>query len=158
VNPELPNALANLRDIHGAAPVPWWPPAPGWWVLAAIVLLGLLWLARRWTAARRVRQRRQRLLDYLELLPQTLDPQAQPQAFLAAVNGVLKMVALRAFPDQPAARLKGREWVEFLAAGLEGSHVPEGFAALAEGPYMPQPQFDPETLGRSARQWIERHG
>ena len=27
-----------LRDIHGIDPAPWWPPAPGWWATAALVL------------------------------------------------------------------------------------------------------------------------
>ena len=44
MNPEsLP-----LKDIHLPADVPWWPLAPGWWVLlAALLVLTLLihWLA-----------------------------------------------------------------------------------------------------------------
>ena len=84
MNPDTAQLLEQLRDIHGAPPAPWWPPAPGWWLLAALALALMFWLGRRLLAARRLRQRRQRLLDYLELLPRTLDPQTQPQAFLAS--------------------------------------------------------------------------
>lgn len=158
MNPDATaQVLAQLRDIHGAPQAPWWPPAPGWWAVAVLLLAAGWWLAVRMLAARRRHQRRQRLLDYLDLLPQTLDPQAQPQAFLAAVNGLLKLVAMRAFPDQPCTALRGRAWVEFLSAGVEGG-APDDFSALAEGPYMQQPEFDGAAVHAAAQRWIRRHG
>ena len=158
MNPDTAQLLEQLRDIHGAPPAPWWPPAPGWWLLAALVLVLVLWLGRRLLDARRLRQRRQRLLDYLELLPRTLDPQTQPQAFLAAVNGLLKLAAMRAFPGAACATLKGAEWVAFLASHLEPADARPGFEVLAEGPYMPEPRFDSAVLCAAARKWLKRHG
>ena len=40
MNPQDP--LAQLRDIHLPEPVSWWPPAPGWWLLAVLVLIALV--------------------------------------------------------------------------------------------------------------------
>ena len=34
----------DLRDIHLPRRAGWWPPAPGWWVLGAIVLAALVYL------------------------------------------------------------------------------------------------------------------
>ena len=39
-----PGSLQNLNDIVVPGPVAWWPPAPGWYVLAAFALAGLAWL------------------------------------------------------------------------------------------------------------------
>lgn len=39
-------ALEQLRDIHLPQAVHWWPPAPGWWIVAALVLALTIWLSR----------------------------------------------------------------------------------------------------------------
>ena len=44
-----PASLENLRDIAVPPPVPWWPPAPGWWVLGLLALLVLIYLGLRTT-------------------------------------------------------------------------------------------------------------
>ncbi|PCJ36311.1 MAG: hypothetical protein COA75_07800 [Cellvibrionales bacterium] len=38
--------LEQLRDIHLPEAVPWWPPAPGWWIVAALLLALTIWLSR----------------------------------------------------------------------------------------------------------------
>ena len=39
-------ALEQLRDIHLPQTVHWWPPAPGWWIAAALILALTIWLIR----------------------------------------------------------------------------------------------------------------
>ncbi|MDD9890866.1 MAG: DUF4381 domain-containing protein, partial [Gammaproteobacteria bacterium] len=39
--------LAQLADIHLPGEISYWPPAPGWWVLAALLLLGGYFLIRK---------------------------------------------------------------------------------------------------------------
>ena len=46
MNPEL---VTQLRDIRGLDPVSWWPPATGWWLLAALcigLVVALVYLVR----------------------------------------------------------------------------------------------------------------
>jgi len=38
--------LEQLRDIHLPEAVHWWPPAPGWWIVAALLLALTVWLSR----------------------------------------------------------------------------------------------------------------
>ena len=54
-----PYSLDNLHDIVEPASIPWWPPAPGVWLLLALVAvwtvagLGLWWVHWRRQAYRR---------------------------------------------------------------------------------------------------------
>ena len=41
-----PDPLAKLRDIHSPEAIPFWPPAPGWWVLALIALICAILITR----------------------------------------------------------------------------------------------------------------
>src|SRR5262245_66626316 len=63
MNPTVDMSALPLRDIHLPGAISWWPPAPGWWVLAALAMLvavvvGLYyWRERhRRTALRALRQ------------------------------------------------------------------------------------------------------
>jgi len=155
VNPDL---LSQLRDIHAAPLAPWWPPAPGWWVLALLAAAALLWLLRKALRAYRARRRRQHLARFLDSLVQQVDPAVQPQAFLSAVNRVFKIVALRAFPGERCARMQGRDWVDFLTARLAGGATAEALVVLADAPYRPAPEFDADGLVALARRWVMQHG
>ena len=46
----LSDPLAELRGYHPPDPVSWWPPAPGWWLLA-LLILGLLTWVTVWAVA-----------------------------------------------------------------------------------------------------------
>ena len=40
-----PTSLEHLFDIVTPPPVPWWPPAPGWVVVAGIICVLAVWMA-----------------------------------------------------------------------------------------------------------------
>ncbi|MEC8346800.1 MAG: DUF4381 domain-containing protein, partial [Pseudomonadota bacterium] len=60
--------LDALKDIYLPVEPHWWPPAPGWWIAAVLVLIGLWWLGRRWwgyrKATRPIREAK-RIIDAL---------------------------------------------------------------------------------------------
>lgn len=143
-----------LRDIH-APPVPeLWPPAPGWWVLVAVVLVALgfaLWrLYRRFGAVRR----RRRILGEL----QNLKGRSKGADLVAEVSALLKRVALARYPRTDVASLTGQGWLDFLDRSGGAGRFAEGPGkVLAEGPYAPAPAFDAEALLALAADWIRRN-
>ena len=106
-----------LRDVHLTAAPSWWPPAPGWWlVAAALVAAALAWIGwRAWRAARRRRWARWFDASSAEGgLPERL----------AAMSGLLRRAARR--HQAGAERLQGEDWLRFLdgTAGARFSHGP----------------------------------
>ena len=146
--------LSQLRDIHTAPEAAFWPPAPGWWVLALLLLLLLVWMALKILARWRAQRRRVAWLQRLSALSSEFDPSTQPSHYLAAMNELLKIVAIRRRVSRDCATLRGDAWARFLSGHEEAGE----FAPLSAGPYQRSPQFDPVALERAAGDWIRRHG
>ena len=157
MNPQ-DSLLESLRDIHGVPELPWWPPAPGWWLLAGLLLTGLVCLTRHGLKRYRAGQRRQRLLDFIDGIEAGTDPEATPGVYLASLNRVFKIVALQAFPGAHCAQLAGQDWVGFVQGKLGGADAASPLAALAEGPYRPETECDAGALAHLARQWVRLYG
>jgi len=152
------NLLSRLRDIHAATEPGWWPPAPGWWVLA-VLMAAMLALALRYGYQRwRVVRRRGRLLAALEQIGKEVDPAVDPHEYLARMNKLFRVIALRAFPGTACVRLQGMEWVRFLQSLMPEGAVAASLSALASGPYEPHPQFDVNSLRQSAQTWVRKYG
>lgn len=94
-----------LRDVHVPLSPSWWPPAPGWWIVAGVALLAALavfvWLHRR----------RQRVRAWQKLFDEACAvPRANEQA--AAMSDLLRRAARRI--DRQADTLQGEAWLRFL--------------------------------------------
>ncbi len=148
--------LAALNPLREPAAVAWWPPAPGWWILLCLVLVTTA-LLTRWLLQRRRRNSHRRLaLQRLATLREHQRNDPDPQAFLIAVNTLLKSVAVRSFGPRAVAAEHGDRWVAFLnRTAPDGSRFDP---ALADAGYRPgQPEFDIDQLSRSAAHWIRHH-
>lgn len=150
--------LAGLRDIH-AAPAPgFWPPAPGWWLLAlllaAAALAATLWLRRR-LRARRFRRQAMRELD--TIAARCTDDAAG--ALPGAVNVWLRRIALHVHAAEEVASLTGAAWLAFLDETGGGGEFSNGAGrVLASAPYRPHTQPVPRAaLLRLARAWAGRN-
>ena len=153
-----PALLAQLQDIHSAGQPGWWPPAPGWWILAIILLLVLAFVFRKIVKWLSVRRRRKAWLRALEDLIREYDPVQHPHEYLAGLNRLFRAVAVKAFPGTACARLQGEEWVAFIASLMPEQHTADQLDALATGPYEPLPRFEASFLNASASTWVNLYG
>jgi hypothetical protein len=141
-----PAALANLRGLALPGSVAWWPPQPGWWLLAAGLLAlmgcGVAWLVRRHRANAYRRAA-------LRALPQTAP---------AALADLLKRTALAAAPRPAVAGLTGEAWAAFLArTGGFPRSAQLVLAQAALDPAQPLDVAQTEAVQAAVRHWIRRH-
>ena len=73
-------ALEQLRDIHLPQAVHWWPPAPGWWIVAALLLALTIWLGRYLRARYRRQYFRGESQDLLKEIWQNYQQNHEQQA------------------------------------------------------------------------------
>lgn len=144
----------DLRDIHPPASPEPWPPAPGWWLLLALVVVALAALGVRTWRALRARARRRRILAELT----GLGAAARGAELAGAVSALLKRVALSRFQRAEVAPLTGLAWLDFLDRhGGAGRFAGGPGRVLAEGPYAPAPDLDPQALLDLAGAWVRRN-
>lgn len=151
MNPGDP--LAGLAPLRQPEPITWWPPAPGWWVLAAVAVALLAFaLWRLWQRHSRNAYRRQALRQLAQLRREIVDS----TEFVTALNALLKSTALAAYPRRDIASQHGARWCTFLNESLEPAQQFE--ADFAEATYTgARVALDHERLARSAECWIRRH-
>jgi Domain of unknown function (DUF4381) len=158
-----PTSLENLFDIVAPPPVPWWPSAPGWFVVGGVLLVRVFWGAwwawRRWRAAA---YRRAALAEWQQLKTQAADP-GQREAALRHLPELLKRTALAVFPRNKVAPLSGVEWLRFLDRTGHTDAFTHG-----RGQLLPELAYNPrlaarldtaalEDLFRIVQRWIRGH-
>ena len=148
-----PGSLENLHDLVMPVPVPWWPPAPGWFIVSAVLVTVLgWWLIRAIQQWQSNSYRREALI-----LLGKIDGSG------AELPILIKRVALSAYPRERVASLTGEQWLAFLD---QTGHT-DAFSAgagrwLARVAYEPQLTASLSTtelngLRTAVRDWILRH-
>jgi hypothetical protein len=138
--------LEQLRDIQGITGVPWWPLAPGWWlILAAFVVIayatyhwrailrlrvpipGITLGTWRWDAAAQLRSLRRRALA-----------EQDAKTTAGELSELLRRIAMARWGRDACAGLNGEDWLAWL-----GAKDPKGFPwrergrLLISAPYAP---------------------
>ncbi|MEJ6670123.1 MAG: DUF4381 domain-containing protein [Pseudomonadales bacterium] len=153
--------LANLRDLHLPEAVADWPPALGWWLLAGIFLIGLIWTAR--ALYRRFKNNAYRRQAQLELkaIAANYNQTQDSRGALIALQLLMKRAAITAFNRTEVAALTGVAWTQFLDATSPKTIFSLGPGELLiDGPY--QPSLAPSTTELTALfslcgNWIKAH-
>lgn len=147
--------LATLRDIHLPQAVAFWPPAPGWFALAGLVVaLVLVGLFLEW--------RRRQTLAYRALQEfKATAGSGDTRAVGAAAAILVRRVLLSRDPHAAAAAFTGEAFARFMAAGPKGM-PPEIGRFLAMAPYLPPGAPEADDVDRRAlvsavRRWIRSH-
>jgi len=159
-----PTSLDRLHDIITPAPVPWWPPASGWyWVLAfffVVVLVLVVCALVRWLH----NCYRREALNELARQEINLADTKHRGAAITTIAELLKRTALSAFPRESVASLTGPAWLAFLnhtrgRARAFPENKADWFERVAYEPGIAQNLDETQVheLVTFARDWIIHH-
>ena len=153
--PGQTDPLANLRDIHIPGAIDPWPPAIGWWLLAAAALIAIsygIYRVFKWWKSNQYRREGTRALKYL------MENHASEKQYLRDYSDLLKRVALSSYARESVANLTGEAWVSFLdrSTGTKEFSMGEG-QILIQGNYELNPSVDVDKLHRLGLYWIKKH-
>lgn len=153
--------LAQLADIHLPEPVSFWPPAIGWWILAALALVLLIILFRKFASYRRQQKICQYAIAELDRCYDNFsnaDPEDIDQSklnYANQFNTIVRRVALVHYPLANVASLDGAAWVDFIRQKGDSSLLNEQIAAaLSRGRFQTRVEVDSQALYELGQSWI----
>ena len=132
MNQQFDPSQLPLRDIHLPDPVAWWPPAFGWWILAAsLLVLGAVLALRHW------RMRRHRAAQRsLAAIMRALETGTEPAQCAREASIVLRRFAMtidRRSGD--VAGLAGEPWLTYLSGRARAPEFAGTGELLLDAPY-----------------------
>jgi len=132
-----------LRDLHLPDAIGWWPLAPGWWLVIALVVIGLGWLLRAGLRRRARGAARRHALGQLKQCRSAYAEHGNPVQLGIEVSEILRRTMLAYAPRSDVAGLTGDEWLAWLDRDLAEPRFSQGPGrGLLELPYR-----DPAKAG-----------
>ena len=143
-----------LRDIHMPGLVGWWPPAPGWWIVAGLVFAAGLFVWLRYKSQFRERA----ALKSLYAIQLKLENGGPPVGCIQNISMVVRRFAMSVGGAVPVAGLTGGRWLRFLDSRWERDEFYEGDGrVIIFGPYAPADRVGYDqvrTLNLLCMDWI----
>lgn len=151
--------LAQLRDIHLPEPISIWPPAPGWFLLAFLILgilsVILFFFYRHW----KKQAPKRAALKQLTELECRYQKNQETNLIFAELSILLRRLALAYYPRMDAAGLQGDSWLTFLnTTGKTTAFTSQLATQLTQCPYQKNPQEELGNMFVICRKWIKLMG
>jgi hypothetical protein len=156
------NLLAQLKDIHLPPAIGFWPLAPGWYLVLALVIIAgvalLSWGVVNW---KKHQQRKIILHQVDELFNQY--QQTKTAAAVTQASVLLKRVALKRYPRHEAAGLHGQSWLKFLNAHCpkklitKQPFLTDAGQLLITAPYQKKLNRDASKTFELVKMWVKHN-
>ena len=139
MNPTVDVSQLPLRDLHLPAPVGWWPPALGWWLLEALLLAAAALYGLHYYRSRHKRA----ALRAIARVRAALEQGAEPVACMQYVSTILRRFAMTSpaalrdgAREVDVAGLIGERWLKYLDGRWERTDFSAGVGKrLLAAPY-----------------------
>lgn len=137
------------EKLHGLTlpdGVAWWPPAIGWWLIFAVIVLSfVLWWYRRYKTRNPVTINTS-ISDAQNLLERAYKnwcDNNNDHEFISQVSILLRRLLLSIYPRQQIAGMTGTAWLQLLDQGMSDKPFSKGAGMiLLYGPYQKNINYD----------------
>ena len=150
MNPQID--LSGLRDLHIPTEPSFWPLAYGWWVLLALVLLGIIALLVCWYLWQ------QRPVVYALKCQKQIAKEPDDFYFLKEISQLLKRVAIAAYGRPKIAPLSDQKWQDFLINVAPSIFTKDQAHLIAFAIYQPDKKISlsRDDFNRAVTLWIKK--
>ena len=107
-----------LKDIHLPDAVSWWPPALGYWLLLALIILIVAGVYSIYLIRRRNRVKKSALAE-LKIIRQHYLQQPDDKTLVNSLSVLLRRAAISSHPRSDCASLTGKAWLAWLDKHLK---------------------------------------
>ncbi len=150
------HASLPLRDIIVPLDQGWWPPAPGWWLVAVIVLYILWLIVRRLVKYFTYEFAALRKAALNELFMLQNQATLSDHQFAERVSALLKRVAVVRYAQYQPALLSGKAWLAFLdQTNPAQSFSRAGGEAIGHAQYQDGSIINRCKLVDAANDWVK---
>ena len=149
------NALSQLRDIQAPDAVALWPPAPGWWLLAAVALAVALIAVYRHRRRGINTHLRHDALAELARIQSEFQRHGDVAGMAAQLSILLRRIAVTRGGQADVAGLSGEAWLRYLdETGHTRAFSRGPGQVLMTAPYQAHADVDAQALMATASGWI----
>lgn len=157
-----PAQALPLRDILLPTRIGWWPPAPGWWLVAVITLATLALLVWLWRRHRGRQQLLKPATQSLQQIERRFARHGDNRQLVTELSTLLRQVALHRYPRREVAGLIGEPWLEWLDLAFQQRSKTATKAPFTQGvgrvlieqTYQRDPEFAPQPLLALCAEWL----
>lgn len=146
----------SLRDIHLPDAISWWPPAIGWWIVLALIILAIIFvpkLYRRitYTPLNKV------VNKTFEKIIAEYKENNNDKHLLIETSQFLRQTAMSYCGRDKVAQLTGDKWVQTLNDITDADHFNEEIKqTLIKAPYQKDISIDTEQLINTVQSWLDK--
>ena len=139
-----------LRDLHLPEPISWWPLAPGWWLIIALLAAAAGWLLLAAWRRYQMNAPRRYAMRTLAAVEAEYLSHRNPIRLGKQVSELLRRGMLAYAPRDEVAGLTGEAWLKWLDEGMPVPYFhTEGGKSLLSLPYR-DPDGDLSDIDVSA--------
>ncbi|WP_353410986.1 DUF4381 domain-containing protein [Arenicella sp. 4NH20-0111] len=157
MNQETLEALkANLRDVHLPPEISWWPWAPIWWVLLAVLTASLFYILLFTLEYRRRHRYKKSALTQLKNHFSTWKKTENSETYATNANQILRRCCAQVHSENTQMSQLETPFLNALDSGSTFTLSDNAIAALLKERHKPEPNINVEELHQEVSSWIKK--